>query len=320
MNNKLNQILIGLLVAQIALAVTVFWPRGGAQAQSGPLLAGFKAAEVTSVSISDNEGHKIMLVKTGDAWVLPQADDFPADGSKITPFLEKIEKIQGNRLVTRTEASQKRLQVAADGFNRLVELSGAGGAAQTLYLGSVAGAGATHVRAGAAPEVFLTAELSSWDAAAEASAWIDTLVFTLPQTATVALTLENANGKFEFEKFGDGWAMTGLAEGETLNQNAVTTLVNVASGVRMTAPLGKTAQDAYGLNAPQAVVTLKTADNTYTLNFGAADPADESYVLKASNSDYFVRVAAFTGDSFIAKTRADFLEAPPTPAAGNSGS
>jgi hypothetical protein len=311
--NRQNQILTVVLVVQLALAAAIFWPRAVASgAESGPLLANFKAADVVGLSISDADGNQMELSKKGDGWVLPQAGDFPADGDKITPLLDKIEGIKTNRLVTRTEASQKRLKVADDDFNRLLELTLSDGSSHKLYLGSSAGASATHVRADSESEVFLTGDLTAFDANAQASAWIDALFFSLPATATVSLTLENQNGTFEFEKQGETWAMRGLANDEVLKESEVTRLVNLASAVRMTEPIGQEEQATFGLAEPLATVTLKTADKTYVLKVGAKNEEDNSYVLSSSESPYFVRVAQFTGDAFVTPTRDSFLEPPPT--------
>ena len=217
-----------------------------------------------NLSISDADGNQVELSKKGDGWVLPQADDFPADAEKITPVLDKIQGIKTNRLVTRTEASQKRLKVADGDFNRLLELTLSDGSSHKLYLGSSAGASATHVRADSESEVFLTGDLTAFDANAQASAWIDTLFFSLPTTATVSLTLENQNGTFEFEKQGETWAMKGLADGEVLKESEVTRLVNLASAVRMTEPIGKEEQATFGLAEPLATATPAFASSRPT--------------------------------------------------------
>ena len=67
--SRLNQILIVVLVVQIALAAFVLRPRAAAS-ESGTLLPGFKASEVTAVTISDGQGKSVNLAKKGDDWVL----------------------------------------------------------------------------------------------------------------------------------------------------------------------------------------------------------------------------------------------------------
>jgi hypothetical protein len=306
--SRLNQILIVLLIVQLALVGFIFWPRPASEAQGGPLLANFKADEVVALTIADGEGNQLVLGKSGDAWVLPEAGDFPADGEKVTPFLEKIAAVQADRLVTQTEGSHQRLQVAADDFNRRLELTLADGTTDQLFIGSSAGAAATHVRADGQPQVYLTGELAAWDANPEVTSWVDTLYFTVPQTATTDLTLENANGTFEFEKQGDTWTMVDLAEGETLNQDTVSALLNQAGTIRLTDVLGTEERTDFGLADPLATVTLETTDDTYTLRVGARDEATNSYAFSTSNSPYYVRVAGWAGDAFVDKTGADFLE------------
>ena len=61
----------------------------------------------------------------------------------------------------------------------------------------------------------------------------------------------------------------------------------------------------------------------YALHVGAAVEGDAtgaaSYVLKSSESPYYVRVAGYTAEEWIGRTREDFLELPatPTPAPGS---
>lgn len=319
--SRFNQILIAILALQIALTVFVFWPQTPAQGAGDPLLPDFSANDVTALTISDSDGNQVALARRDDDWVLPEAGEYPVDGKKILPLLEKIAGVQTNRLVTQTEASHKRLKVAGDDFNRLLEMTLQNGRNYQFYLGSSAGAGATHVRVDDQPEVYLTGEVSSFEANAQASAWIDTLYYTLPQTATVAMTLENENGVFSFIQDGDKWTMQDLADDETLNESAVTGLLNQAASVQMTAPIGKTEQPSFGFDQPLAVVTLQTQEGnetkTYTLRVGAKDD-DNNYIAGFSESPYYVRVAEFTGNNFVNKTRADFLEAPPTSEAEGS--
>jgi hypothetical protein len=314
--NRLHQILFILLIIQIGLGALVYWPSSAASQVGGPLLANIAADKVTEVIIQDGDGNRIALAKKSTGWVLPEAGDFPVTQENITTLLEKVEAIKNNRLVTQTESSHKRLQVADDDFNRRIDLSFSDGTQHTLFVGSSGGASATHVRADGQPEVYLTSDIGAFDVNARASSWIETLYFTLPQTATTHLTLENGNGVFEFTRGeAESWTFAGLGEAEILNQGAVTSLVNQVSSIRMTEPIGTEEQPSFGLSEPLATVTLETAEESYTLLVGAKDAEDNSYILKASNSPYYVRVAAFTGDNLVNKTRPDFLEAPPTPEA-----
>jgi hypothetical protein len=318
--NRTNQILAIVLAVQIALGVVVFWPWSVVSGVgSGPLFADLKAADVVELVVSDTQGNHVALSRHDADWVLPEAGDYPANGDKISTLLETIEGLQTDRLLTKTDASHKRLQVAEDDFNYLAELKSQDGSSRKLYIGSSAGGDTAHVRADGSSEVYLASGLEVWGISGRAVSWIDTLYFTVPQTATIALTLENKNGVFEFERDGENWTMKGLADDETFNEDSLTNLLSQVVSLHMMEPIGKEEEASFGLDDPQAIITLKTEEKTYTLRFGAKNEENQSYVLKSSESPYYVLVDEYRGDEFAGKTRDDFLELPPTPQADTGG-
>ncbi len=316
--NRTNRILAAVLAVQIVLVAVAFWPRPASVAGGESLLAGLEAEQIAQLTISDETGDQIKLAKEMGSWVLPEADNYPCTENKVPEFLDKIVALKTNRLVTQTPASHKRLKVADDGFERKVELELADGTTHRLYLGTSPSYGVVHVRADGQNEVYL-ASMSASEAGVFASNWIDVLYFSVTQDQIVALTLENGNGRFEFEKDDAGtWTMKDLAADETLNENNVTGLVNRIASLRMLRPLGKTEKDEYGLQGPSAVVTVQTRDDagtveTHTLRVGAKSDEDNSYAVISSESSYYVRVSEYTVSNFVERTRDDFLELPPTP-------
>ncbi|MCP4542340.1 MAG: DUF4340 domain-containing protein [Chloroflexi bacterium] len=310
-----NQILIGVLVVQIILSVIVFWPKSSAAVGSEPLFPDLEDSGIVALIITDADGNSITLRQVTGNWVLPDADDYPVQEDKIIPVLEKIAGLTTGRLVTRTDASHKRLQVAPDDFARRVEFETDGGEQHTLYLGSSPSYGATHFRVDRQSETYQTSDLTAWDMNATANSWIDTAYLNVPQADITKMTLENANGVFVFTKDEQGnWTMDGLAEDETLAETQVTTAIRQASTLNITAPLGKEEQVAYGMDAPNAVATVETVAKTFTLQVGTRDPDDSSYVVISSESPYYVRVSEYGVQSLVQNARADFIEAPPAPA------
>jgi hypothetical protein len=315
--NRRNLILTVILVLQLIVAAVVLWPRRVASGGQS-LFPGVQADQVVRVTITDGQGTSIELAKQGEAWVLPGAGDYPVLEDKVPPLLDKILALTADQLVTQTPASQKRLKVADDDYERLVELELDGSRIQRLYVGTSPTYGATHIRVAGQNEVYLTSGLSTEDLGVEATAWVDRTYLEVPQDEIVALTLENANGRLEFTKAGDGWTMAGLGADETLNTSAVTSLVGRARLVSLLQPLGKEERVSYGLDNPQAVVTLQTqsaegGSRTYTLWVGAQDPDTKRFVVKSSESAYYVQVNEYSAQDFVAKARADFLQLPPTP-------
>jgi len=221
------------------------------------------------------------------------------------------------RLVTRTDASHKRLQVAPDDFMRRIDFETADGTTHTLYLGSSLRYGATHFRVDGQSETYLTSELSTWETRAEAASWVDTAYLDVPQDDITEMTLENANGTLTFTKDDQGnWTLDGLAADETLDETRVTASIRQAASVYMVSPLGKEEKAAYGMGEPSAVATLETEDKTITLRVGAKDPDTNSYVVTSSESPYYVQVSEYGMKSLVENRRADFLQKPPTPTPG----
>lgn len=310
-----NQILAGILVFQIILSVVVFWPRSAVTGASEPLFPDLgEAGDIVALTITDADDNNIQLKKIDTDWVLSDADDYPAQTDKITPLLDKIVGLTTGRLVTRTDASHKRLQVSPDDFMLRIDFETEDGVKHTLYLGSSPRYGSTHFRMEGQSETYLTSELSVWEAKAEAASWIDTAYLSVPEDDIAKITLENANGTFTFTKDDEGtWTMGGLAAGETLDETKVTSLIQRAATVNMIQPLGREEQAAYGMDEPNALVTLETGDKTITLRVGSQDPTDKSYVVISSESPYYVRVSEYSVKDFVEKTGDDFLQEPPTP-------
>jgi hypothetical protein len=134
---RLNQILIGVLIAQLTVAALVLLPRTlSSQTEPGALLPELGVDTVTALTITSGEGESLTLAKEDGAWVLASAGSYPTVEGKVATFLEKAIAIQTSRLVTETPGSHKRLEVAGDDFQRLVEVETDDGKAYRFYIGS----------------------------------------------------------------------------------------------------------------------------------------------------------------------------------------
>lgn len=314
-------ILIGILVVQIVLGVVVFWPRPAETAAGEPFFPDLKVSDVTGLSIADNGGDSVRLKIVAGEWSLPDADDYPVQGDKVTSVLEKLLALDTGRQVTRTDSSHKRLQVATDDFLRRIRLETADGKTHTLYVGSSPRYGATHVRLHGHSEVYLTDAISVWEINTGAGDWADRLYLSLPQADLTKITLENAAGELVFTREGTGegasvWALDGLPEGQTLAENKINLLLNQVTSINIVAPLGKEERVSYRMSSPSAVVTLETSSGTVTIRVGAQDAETSNHFVKASSEPHYVTVADYNVSQLVGTTLEDFLELPPTPAPG----
>jgi hypothetical protein len=317
---QLQKILSGLLALQLLAAIIVFWPDASATAESGPLLAEFDPEEITAITLEDGEGGLARLVRQGEGWILADSGDYPADSEKVDPLLEKIAAIQTGRLVASSSSSHKRLQVAQDEFAGRITLEKGDESQEVLLIGSAPNPRGTHVRLAGQDNTYLTGELASWEVNPRLNNWISTTYIGLDRNRVASIVLENKNGTFTFEKGADGsWTLQGLGEDEAFNATPFNTLLSRATSMQLSAPLGTSDDPAYGLAEPQAVITVVTEDEEdqstqlYTLKVGQADSTGEEYYVKWSDSDYYVKVAAFNVETIIDHVRDDFVQEPPTP-------
>lgn len=311
-----QQILAGLVVVQLVLIAVVFWPRPATSGSGERAFPNLKAEDIVALRITDNQGASVYLRRGADGWVLPDAGDYPAQSQTIAPLLEKIVGLRSDRLVTRTEASHQRLQVASNSFVRRVTLELADGSFHILYLGSAPQHTTTHFRVEGRNETYLTSELTTWELSTRVASWINASYLSVPLDTLTEVTLENAQGRFTFvpvsgsaETTAREWTLVGLAEGETANATAIRTLVSRAASVVVQQPLGKEARPAYGLEQPRAVVTLKTDTETITLTVGAEHGTD-GYVVKSSQSPYIVVASKFSMQDLVSQGRENFIVVP----------
>ncbi len=309
------QILTIILILQIGLTAVVLWPRSADTAEiKEPLLTDLTSEDIQQIEIEDGDGDSVTLVRSEDGWVLTEVDDFPAVTAKVDTLITGLLEITNDRLITRTESSHRQLKVAADDFERKIVLSSEDASLRTLYIGSSPSFGSAHVRLEGEDETYLTGSIAAHQANADAASWVDTAYHSVPQEEIRAIRLKNVNGAWEFEKDEEGnWSLAGLVEGEELNASTMSVLENRAASINLSEPLGLEASAAYGLAEPLAILVIETDEKTITLYVGAFDEESSTYVVKSSESQYFVRVSEFTASPLVENTDEDFITLLPTP-------
>jgi len=307
-----QQILAAVLLLQVILTVIVFWPQPAVTGKGELLFPNLTAAEIVSLEIADEQGNRLALSKGTAGWVLPEADDYPVQNSVITPVLESLVSLDTGNLVAQSAAAQQQLQVAEDDFVRRLIWQTAEGNAYLIYLGSAPRYTATHFRVEGQDETYLTEDLSSWQLRTEVASWVETSYLDLLANELTSVTLENSNGIFNFSQDEAGaWTLDDLAADETVNASQIAELVRKSSFVSLQQPLGKSAEANYGMADPSAVIILRDAEGEHTLTIGAHWADKQSYVLKASDSEYYVTGSDMLLQPLVESAREDFLQLEP---------
>ncbi len=313
--NRQNQILVGILILQLAIVAFVFWPGRNVTAAAEALYAGITQENIQSITISDQE-RSVKISRGADGWVLPEADDFPVTAVQASDVISQVLTIDTRRLVASNTTSHARLGVTEADFTRRVDLETKEGQGLTLFVGSAPSARSTNVRRSDSDNVYLTSNVTANDLRTDVGSWVNTAYVAVPESDIQAITLKNAQGTLDFTRpTTDTWTMAGLAEGEVFNENNLTSLLTRLSGFNMINPLGKTDQPEYGMATPAATVTMQTQPpggeaKTITLIIGPQNPETQNHVVKSSDSEYYVEVAGFGVENFISRGRAEYLVAP----------
>lgn len=290
--------------------------------------------QVTGLSITDEAGEQIQLAKNEDRWWVllssgekedltrgSQCSDevttscFPAVNHRVETFLSSLAVLDTSRLVAQSGPSRTRLKVAEYSFVRRVEVEQADGGRSTLYIGTAPRIGATHVRAAQQTAVYLADSLSSADADTAISNWIDTAYFRATEAEILSLKVSNANGTLTFTQDETGqWQMDGLRDGESFNAGQLFAMLPSVTNLHMVEPLGETELPAYGIDRPNAVLTIVSSaegENSLarTLSIGAKYEEGLNYVVKSSESPFYVLASGYNVERFIETTRDGFLVA-----------
>lgn len=327
--SKLNTILVVVLLAQLAL-ITGMRVAGDRDApvRSLVLFEGLEPEKVTSIEIrgatpkekDDPPQSSVKLVKQGGKWGIADADGYPAESSRVDDFLKQIAALRSHDVVLTQGTYHEKLEVAEDKYAKKVILESEGKPV-TLFIGTSPSFKNVHVRLGGQDEVYLVNDLSPSDAGDRAWSWVARDYLKYAQEQVWQVRVDNAKGSFQLEKdpaTGD-WAALGAAG--ALAKTTVDDLVRKASNIALESPVGKTELPEHGLSAPLATITLVTGTSTvagkfppttetHTLRIGTKLEKENQYYVKASNSEYVVRVTGWSLQPLVEKGKDDLVEKP----------
>jgi hypothetical protein len=329
--NRLNQILIGLLVVQVGLALLVFL--GDDEATIGelkPVVTSLEASAIDRIQVFDRRGDpedkgaeeregagkkdksdsepKVVLERRGSEWVLASHHDYPAVADRVTELLDKVMAMRSRGPVASGTARQRQLEVAEDRYQRKLVLS-AGKNQITLYVGASAGARQTSVRLEGQDQVHGVSGVTSYGIGADPSSWVDTTYFKVDRKEIASFEVVNRNGSFLLEQTGENqWSATVdgqplvIPKGSELNTTTIDELVAKLASIHMVEP----GDPARQVSSPLATVTIRTRDpNAASAPEGAGEDANaDAPVTSQPAAEYVLDIAeADAGDRNYVRVR-----------------
>ncbi len=328
------------LVAQLGLSVLLHsaeMDRG--EYVSERALLEFDPNQVDELRIEAQDSQTV-LAKSESGWRLPDYFDFPASSGRIETLLKRLSQLEPGWPVGRSADAATRFKVGDDAFERKLSLRKQDQDLAVLFLGTSPGFRKVHARTSDTEEIFAV-EFGTFEAAAEATAWIDRTILqrdldSLRRLELGSLILERqapptaASEKIpaepdsaenesseaptspeqaELEEPPLEWTLLELQAGEQSNPTAVRALAEKLAKLLISDVLGTQAKPEYGQDTPLAQFKVYPSEGdviTYTISKldGGSD-----YVLKVSGQPYFLKVTAPTLDPLLQPERSELLVA-----------
>jgi hypothetical protein len=166
MNSKIMLLSI-VLVAQLLLVGGIYFGDSRNEIESSTWLE-FDTETIDGLKISGPEGSVLLSRSDGD-WML---EELPADQSKVTSMLSKLEAMQAPWPVANSAESAQRFEVSESNYQREVRLLNGEEVLAKLYLGTSPGYQRVHARRSSQDDIFSVA-LSNFELPTAVDGWMD---------------------------------------------------------------------------------------------------------------------------------------------------
>lgn len=298
LRSPLVLLLAAVLAVQIIAALLLGGGRSLAPAAGGAPLLALETADVSTIELVSGDGDTVVVARSGDDWVLPALDGFPASGSRVDALLDDLAGLERPLPVATSADAQRRFRVADDAFERRLRLRGDGGEVTVLF-GDSPGFRRLFARVGGEDAIY-DLRLTLFDLGATADDWIDRGRLQLDRGELTRIAADD----WELVRAEDGWS---LADTDAaLDTVAVETLVNAVATVGYTGVLGGDGEARDDLDDPARVLTIEHGGETR--RYRLAPIADgEDFVLKRDAEPYVYRLSAFAAQPLLETDRAQLL-------------
>ena len=319
--NKINLTLSGILFVQLGLALAVNQQRPVESKGRMLALPGLQIDQVTKLEVSgpelgsDGSVHTVKILRSGDSWILPEVDDFPVTSKKVDDLLSVARKLTTGPIVTTREVHYKKLLVSDEAFERRIKISmGEGSKVYDFVIGTKPHRDRAHFRRIGESEVYVVPEIDSWDIGVKNANWVEEKYINVPVDKIQRVEILNTLGQIGLKRGPNNqWLVDGASDPSSVDPIKVAALVKQAAMIELYEPLSKVEKKGYGMDSANVSVRIQVSTST------SADPSslkvtdyrigaqavDESYYVKSSDSDYFVKARRAELNGLLEAARGD---------------
>jgi hypothetical protein len=325
--NRTQWILVGLLAVQLLLLAFV-GPGSGSAGAGTPqaLLPMLEGLDPVRIRIDEDPEKSVVLEKSGNTWVLPETDAYPASGQRVDDLIGNLEGLRVRRPIVSSSRYHETLKVAEDDNERRVRIWADGAdPVVDLFLGTSSNYRVSHVRLDGDDEVFEVRGLSAADLQTRPNAWIEAKLVTTAYADITGVRVNNEHGTLELAKDDLGnWGVVGsLPAGRNLDTSATDSWIRSLGNLRVAEPAGRVTTEGYGLDTPVASVEIdystpplgeeEPVSGTVMIRLGALATEDDSgsegrRYAALEGSDHAVVLGKWDAEKIVDKKLEDLLE------------
>jgi|GEM_PF-4107777 len=277
-----------LVLALISLALLAYFYFGGKdmpstteRQEAARRLIAFESDKVTRLELSNSNGEFLLLKEASGAWRLEKPLATEADSSPVNQILSDLEFARRKSTLKPSDFQDYAKALESFGLKspRATVKLQENGQAWSLALGNETAVGAQlyALASDGKKEDLVVVDKSLEDSLVLG---LDRLrsraVFTFQTPFVESLTLRRGEQAVEVAKSGDSWKIVRPLESPA-DESQVSGLLASMLGVRVVDFVTEAGADAgaYGLNAPSAVLEVKTSSGLQTLRIGQPVPGKE---------------------------------------------
>ncbi|MEP1471192.1 MAG: DUF4340 domain-containing protein [Halieaceae bacterium] len=295
--------LLVLLLVQCVLTALMYWPAGmmDGMRDKKPLLA-FNADLLDEINISDRNDNEVVLLRQGEAWVLPDLEELPVDDSMIKDLIDALAYQSHGRPVADSVPARQRFQVTGYHFQRRLTLIGEGELLGTVYLGTSPGFRRVHARNDNGDAIY-SIKFNNFDAPAAAASWLQRSLLQIAEPSQIK------GPGFEVKREGNVWQ---TPSGITPDRRELDALLLALASQQIDGVAEEDAQRTLAESPPTLTLEVTTDSGVEKLEYFSLDGGryvySGNYPLFFRLSDYdFDRITGIDAQ-LLAATLTDAVE------------
>jgi Domain of unknown function (DUF4340) len=308
----LGELLAAQLLMAVGLNFPALWPV--AQPVAAPLVEVVKN-QINRIVLEGPDQTKVLLVKEGDTWTLPELGKFPADSNRVNTLVERVISAKPGPPIATTAGAKARFKVHDEAFERRITLAQNDQTVAILYLGSSPGPRRSYARADGEDAVFALA-LATYELPVQLADWEDKTILQVPKNDITAIEIaglrieqsaqagspspgNQTDNQPHATVSAPAWKATRPEAERPVKVDAVDKLTQLLADLTFDKVLGRDLNHEYGLGKPLLTITLsRKTGNTLTYVLGV-NPKKDDYTLKVSNRPEYFRLPNYQATALL---------------------